>query len=125
MKTRQEKSILNTNRILFISFDDLWKTFGNGGPLLEFIYLINHSMTLEAKINNQITRIGSEIDEREWFNVLAVIAIAGQYDLSIKLDVLFEKIKLRNASKLLQQFEKRVFCENLRQWRKNKVSSLC
>ena len=93
----------------FISFDDLWKTFGNGGPLLEFIYLINHSMTLEAKINNQITRIGSEIDEREWFNVLAVIAIAGQYDLSIKLDVLFEKIKLRNASKLLQQFEKEFF----------------
>lgn len=93
----------------FISFDDLWKTFGNGGPLLEFIYLINHSMTLEAKINNQITRIGSEIDEREWFNVLAVIAIAGQYDLSIKLDVLFEKIKLKNASKLLQQFEKEFF----------------
>ena len=93
----------------FISFDDLWKTFGNGGPLLEFIYLINHSMTLEAKINNQITRIDSEIDEREWFNVLAVIAIAGQYDLSIKLDVLFEKIKLKNASKLLQQFEKELF----------------
>lgn len=93
----------------FISFDDLWKTFGNGGPLLEFIYLINHSMTLEAKINNQITQIGSEIDEREWFNVLAVIAIAGQYDLSIKLDVLFEKIKLKNASKLLQQFEKEFF----------------
>lgn len=93
----------------FISFNDLWKTFGNGGPLLEFIYLINHSMTLEAKINNQITRIGSEIDEREWFNVLAVIAIAGQYDLSIKLDVLFEKIKLKNASKLLQQFEKEFF----------------
>ena len=93
----------------FISFDDLWKTFGNGGPLLEFIYLINHSMTLEAKINNQITRIDSEIDEREWFNVLAVIAIAGQYDLSIKLDVLFEKIKLKNASKLLQQFEKEFF----------------
>ena len=77
--------------------------------MLEFIYLINHSMTLEAKINNQITRIDSEIDEREWFNVLAVIAIAGQYDLSIKLDVLFEKIKLKNASKLLQQFEKEFF----------------
>lgn len=94
---------------IFISFDDLWKNFGNGGLLLEFVYLINHSMTLEAKINNQITQISDEVDEREWFNVLAIIAIAGQYDLSIKLDALFEKIELKNVSKLLQRFEKEFF----------------
>lgn len=93
----------------FLSFDDLWNSFGNSGPLLEFIYLLNHSMTLEEKINSQIRNISKDVDEREWFNVLAIIAIAGQYDLAIRLDLLFEKIKLKNVSKLLQQFEREFF----------------
>lgn len=97
------------NQHSFLSFDSLWESFGDGGPLLEFIYLLNHSMTLEEKINSQIAHISYDVDEREWFNVLAIIAIAGQFDLSIRLDRLFERIELRNASKLLQQFEKEFF----------------
>lgn len=97
------------NQHKFRSFDDLWNNFGNGGPLLEFIYLLNHSVTLEEKINDQITHISTDIEEREWFNVLAIIAIAGQYDLAIRLDKLYANIELKNASKLLQQFEKEFF----------------
>lgn len=97
------------NQHEFRSFDDLWENFGNGGPLLEFIYLLTHSVTLEEKINAQITHISTDIEEREWFNVLAIIAIAGQYDLDIRLDRLYANIELKNVSKLLQKFEKEFF----------------
>lgn len=94
---------------VFLSFDDIWECFGKGGPLLEFTYLLNHSMTLEEKINFQVTQIDDRVDERDWFSALAVIAIAGQYDLSVRLDRLFEIVSIKNVSRLLQQFEKEFF----------------
>lgn len=94
---------------VFLSFEDLWKNYGCGVPLLEFIYLLNHSTTLEEKINSQITNINENFEEREWFSALASIAIAGQYDISIRLDKLFEIIKVKNVSRVLQQFEREFF----------------
>lgn len=93
----------------YLSFDELWKNFGGSGPLLEFIYMLNHSTTLEEKIKTQVAEISDAIDEGAWYSVLAIIAIAGEYDISLRLDRLFDAVKIKNASRLLQQFEKEFF----------------
>lgn len=93
----------------FLTFEEAWMKFGGKGPLLEFIYLLNHSGSLEEKIQSQVDNIYGDIDEKDWISILTIIALAGQYDLTVDINKLFDIVKIRNSSRILQHFEKEFF----------------
>src|SRR5690606_25674916 len=59
----------------FRDFEEAWLTFGESGPLMEFIYLLNEISTLRQKLEAQINRIKmTEQDAQSWLNVLRLSA---------------------------------------------------
>lgn len=45
----------------FLSFDEAWRQFGGDGPLLEFVYLVTQTQTLEARLRQQVQRLRDEV----------------------------------------------------------------
>jgi hypothetical protein len=73
----------------FRSFEDAWQQFGEGGPFLEFVYLLNHNQTLRQRLLAQIERLISEKSPDSWFMLLNLVCYAGK----IGCPVLYEDAK--------------------------------
>ena len=55
----------------FRNFDEAWLSFGELGPLMEFIYLLNETSTLREKLTAQINKIKlQELESQNWLDVL-------------------------------------------------------
>ena len=93
----------------YLSFMDSWTKFGEGGPLMEYIFMLNHSESLVERIRGQISRIEDTDDADEWISILEVIALTGKHNHMINLERLFTVLPCRNTRKLLQQFKKELF----------------
>lgn len=74
---------------IFRSFKEAWQQFGEGGPFLEFIYLLNHNQTLRQRLLVQIERLIGEKNPDSWFMLLNLVCYAGK----IGCPVLFEDAK--------------------------------
>lgn len=73
----------------FRSFDEAWRQFGEEGPFLEFIYLLNNNQTLRQRLVAQIDRLISEKNPDSWLMLLSLVCYAGK----IGCPVLFEDVK--------------------------------
>lgn len=93
----------------YISFADSWSKFGGHGPLLEYIFMLNHSETLTERIRGQIRRIEDTENSDEWIEILEVIALAGKHNHRINFERLFRLLPCRNQRALLQRFQKELF----------------
>ena len=93
----------------YISFADSWSKFGGRGPLMEYIFMLNHSETLVERIRGQIERIEDTEDSDEWLSILEVVALAGKHNHRLNLERLFGILSCRNQRKLLQRFQKELF----------------
>lgn len=74
---------------IFRSFDEAWKRFGEGGPFLEFVYLLNNNQTLRQRLVGQIERLINEKNPDSWLMLLNLVCYAGK----IGCPVLFEDAK--------------------------------
>ena len=74
---------------IFRSFDEAWKRFGEGGPFLEFIYLLNNNQTLRQRLIGQIEKLISEKNPDSWLILLNLVCYAGK----IGCPVIFEDAK--------------------------------
>lgn len=73
----------------FRSFEEAWQQFGERGPFLEFVYLLNHNQTLRQRLLVQIERLISEKNPDSWFMLLNLVCYAGK----IGCPVLYEDAK--------------------------------
>lgn len=73
----------------FRSFEEAWQRFGEGGPFLEFVYLLNHNQTLRQRLLVQLERLISEKNPDSWFMLLNLVCYAGK----IGCPVLYEDAK--------------------------------
>jgi len=73
----------------FLSFDEAWRQFGGDGPLLEFVYLVTQTQTLEARLRQQVRHFRDEVAAgrlpSDDLRLLALTAYASS--LGARLDV--------------------------------------
>lgn len=91
----------------FLNFEQAWEKFGETGPFMEFVYLLNQADTLKNKLESQISRIiTNEANADRWLDILQVICYVGKNGLKINLQRLLTKLPCNQSKKMLQQFEK-------------------
>ena len=91
----------------FLNFEQAWEKFGEEGPFMEFMYLLNQSDTLKNKLESQINSIiSNEINADRWLDILQVICYVGRNNLKINLHKLIEQLPCSNSRKMLQVFQK-------------------
>lgn len=94
----------------YLSFDDAWKSFGEKGPLMEYIFMLNESKTLVARINAQIENIINHEEQADsWLECLAIISLGGIHNNSISINSLFQKVNCKQKLKMIKHFEKEYF----------------
>lgn len=93
----------------FSSFEESWIMFGNKGPLMEYVYLLNHSQNLKERLKSQIYNIEKKGYDEQWIELLAIISFAGKYNCSVPIQRLFEKVKCRNQRTIIRSLEKELF----------------
>ena len=93
----------------YLSFEDSWVRFGENGPLMEYIFMLNNSVTLVERIRGQIGGIEDTDDADEWIGILEAIALAGKHNHRLNLSRLFTVLPCRNRNKLLERFKKELF----------------
>lgn len=66
---------------IFRTFDDAWNTFGESGPLLEFIFLLKNNQTLKQRLQTQVRKLMHDAgsDAEEWILLLRIVCYASQY----------------------------------------------
>lgn len=90
----------------FLTFENAWMKFGDGGPFMEFMYLLNESDTLENKLRSQINRIlSNESNADNWLDVLQVISYCGMNNLSINYKKMLKVFYIPQARKMIKEFQ--------------------
>ncbi len=91
----------------FRNFDEAWHSFGESGPLMEFIYLLNETSTLREKLSAQINKIKmEEPDAQDWLKVLRLSGYAGRLNLNLNLVKVVHNLNCKNYEKMVYLFEK-------------------
>ncbi len=94
---------------LFPSADQAWVTFGGEGSLLEFIYFLTQTESLEEKLRSQVKRIRNEVSsgklEKHAINLLLGCAIATAYEARIQIGVMAKELNLNDPVGVLSLFE--------------------
>ncbi|HPR97349.1 MAG TPA: hypothetical protein PK466_13545 [Thermotogota bacterium] len=95
----------------FLDFNEAWEKFGENGPLMEFMYLLNYSETLEYKLKTQIEKIITEEANAsdDWIEALYIFSNAGKNNIPINLNLFFRTQKCDQRTKMLSLFEKEYF----------------
>lgn len=94
----------------YLSFYDAWKSFGEKGPLMEYIFMLNESKTLVARINAQIENIINHEEQADaWLECLAIISLGGIHNNNISINSLFQKVECKQKFKMIKHFEKEYF----------------
>ncbi len=93
----------------FLDFDAAWGAFGGGGPLLEFVYLLTQTETLEQRLQNQVQRIENEVREqhasRDELRLLTLAAVASAYGARLRTRAVIDVLDLPAPHRTLAQFE--------------------
>ncbi|MCA9945100.1 MAG: hypothetical protein KC449_16555 [Anaerolineales bacterium] len=94
----------------FLDFEDAWDTFGDGGPLLEFVYLLTQTTTLRQRLESQVNRIRDEIREKnlapDELQFLRLTATATAYEARLNTRKLIGSLNLPDPDRTLQFYEK-------------------
>ncbi len=94
----------------YLSFENAWKSFGENGPLMEYIFMLNESRTLADRIKAQIENIVNHEEEADsWLESLVIISLAGIHDNSVSVSGLFQKVQCKRKFKMIKHFEKEYF----------------
>jgi len=94
----------------FLTFEDAWRRFGLGGPLLEFVYLVTQNESLRERLQQQIqylqdaVRIG-QLRHNE-LDLLRLVSVASAYEARVDLKMLVERLELLEPKRTIQLFER-------------------
>jgi len=95
----------------YLSFEETWEAFGgNGGPLLEYVYLLTQTETLRNRLKEQVKRLKIEVREKQLspdeLALLKLAAVITAYEGRLHLTKLTTQLKLPNLSTTLENYEK-------------------
>jgi len=95
----------------FLSFDDAWTSFGESGPLMEFIYMLNQAETLKARLTAQVNAIVQNDKDcaDSWLEALMIISYAGKFNLRVSLANLFSTVRCNQQRRMMMTFENEYF----------------
>ena len=92
-----------------LTFEDAWHLFGEG-PLMEFVYLLTQTHTLKERLDGQIKRIRTEIQQSRRaaseLELLRIVSVASAYDARIHLPALIAILELPDPSLSVEMLEK-------------------
>lgn len=88
---------------LFPTFEFAWQYFG-GGPLLEFVYSLNHKVGLRGMLEGQVEKIRSS-GEKGWIEFLYLASAAGEYGLPSSIQGLVDVSGCENPQRMLGVME--------------------
>lgn len=96
----------------YLSFEEAWDSFGEKGPLMEYIFMLNESKTMVERIEAQIENIIIHEDEADsWLENLAVISLAGMHNNSVSIENLCKRVSCNQRLKMIKYFEKEYFIQ--------------
>ena len=94
----------------FLDFDAAWDTFRDDGPLLEFVFLLTQSETLQQRLAQQIHRIRTEVRDKQLdpdeLQLLRLISVATAYEARVSTLQLLNSLNLPDPDTTLKFFEK-------------------
>jgi len=93
----------------FLDFDAAWDAFGGEGPLMEFVYLLTQTQTLQQRLETQVQRIEEEVRELEAspdeLGLLALVAVTSAYGARLRTHDVIKVLDLPAPNRTLEQFE--------------------
>ncbi len=110
-ESRQIFDLLSeSNSVDFPTFEVAWQHFGGSGPLLEFVYLLKESRTLESKIREQVANLRNpdtknHLDHSE-LQFLRCVLVASMAGANCDARALAEYCKLADPAKTLSNLER-------------------
>lgn len=94
----------------FVDFEESWESFGESGPLMEFVYLITQKESLLSKLKQQIDRIRDANNQfsSEQIKLLRYIALTDFFGAEIEAAKLETYLKLDKDSflRIMELLEK-------------------
>lgn len=94
----------------FLDFAEAWGRFGGRGPLMEFVYLLTQTVTLEERLREQVNRLRDEVrcgvlgaDE---LHLLRLVAIASALEARLDVQLVVGVLGLSEPTRTLELFEK-------------------
>lgn len=88
----------------FLNFEDIWKKFGESGPLIEFYYFLTNNENLKDRLENQINRILNEKLPDKWLSILYLVSYAGRLGIPVYIEKLVEETKCENVISAIKRF---------------------
>lgn len=94
----------------FLDFDAAWSAFGGKGPLLEFVFLLTQTTSLEDRLKGQIQRIRREVRENQIssdeLKLLRLVAVATAFEARVGTRNLVDSLDLPEPGLTLELFER-------------------
>ncbi len=94
----------------FLTFKEAWSRFGSKGPLMEFVYLVNHSESLHERLRCQIDRLRDMAREgkvgKKELCLLRMVSVASAYDARLDVMHLCDRLSLIEPARTIELFEK-------------------
>ncbi|HEY4786032.1 MAG TPA: hypothetical protein VIH57_08280, partial [Bacteroidales bacterium] len=92
----------------YIDFEDAWRSFGEHGPLLEFVYLITQNESLSTKLKSQIFTIWNDDTNtgNQKIKLLRYITLADSFSSKVRYKELAKFLNIDNLSFLVELLQK-------------------
>ncbi|WP_207690585.1 hypothetical protein [Desulfonema limicola] len=94
----------------YLDFDEAWDDFKGNGPLMEFVFLLTQTKTLQNRLVEQIQRIRNEVREKKLspdeLHFLRLSAAGTAYEARLNTRKLLKSLDLPEPSLTLELFER-------------------
>lgn len=87
----------------FPSFDESWRSFGGGGPLMEYTASLGIGSTLESMLQAQIESLIHEGHDDAWLYALFLASVLGSESISVFPELLREASKCGSMSSFMER----------------------
>ncbi|MCJ7738186.1 MAG: hypothetical protein MUQ10_12880, partial [Anaerolineae bacterium] len=94
----------------FLDFDAAWDAFDGKGPLMEFVYLLTQTETLQQRLSSQIRRIEDEVRGHgahpDELVLLSLTSVASAYGARLETRDVIAALRLPAPNRTLEQFDR-------------------
>jgi len=104
-----ERAKISGLPLTYLTFEDAWETFGEEGPLLEFVYLLTQTTTLRQRLEEQVKRLQEEVREKKLasgeLHLLRLVSVITAYGGRLNISLL-NSLEIPEPAITMQYYEK-------------------